>query len=105
MAKPKNPKKANGDTTIEPVEAASTALSAMETNATETENKAKRSARKPLIVRTEPRANLLPINLDDEIRQLAYLMSERRGFEPGHETDDWLNAEREVLQRYHQHSA
>ena len=30
-------------------------------------------------------------------------MSERRGFEPGHETEDWLAAEHEVRQRYHQH--
>jgi hypothetical protein len=47
----------------------------------------------------------LPINLEDEIRRLAYLMAERRGFEPGHEADDWLTAEREVRQRYHQYSA
>ena len=51
------------------------------------------------------RANLVPMNLDEEIRSLAYLMSERRGFEPGHETEDWLNAEREVLGRYDQQRA
>jgi len=49
--------------------------------------------------------NLVPLNLDDEIRCAAYLMSERRGFEPGHETEDWLTAEREVLGRYHQQRA
>ena len=43
-----------------------------------------------------------PTNLDEEIRSLAYRFSEERGFEPGHETEDWLNAEREVLERYHQ---
>jgi len=59
-------------------------------------------ARKPEIVRTEPRANLVPINLDEEIRRQAYLFSERRGFAPGHERDDWLAAEHEVRQRYHQ---
>jgi hypothetical protein len=47
----------------------------------------------------------VPINLEDEVRRLAYLLSERRGFEPGHETEDWLTAEREVRQRYHQQSA
>jgi hypothetical protein len=62
------------------------------------------------VVNTESRANLVPINLvpinlEDEIRQVAYLLSERRGFESGHETEDWLAAEREVRQRYHQHSA
>ena len=62
-------------------------------------------AKRPEIVKTEPRATVIPINLEDEIRRLAYLYSERRGFEPGHEADDWLAAEHEVLQRYHQHSA
>jgi len=60
---------------------------------------------KPEIVRAESRANLVPINLDDEIRCLAYLLSERRGFEPGHETEDWLAAEREVVGRYEQQRA
>jgi hypothetical protein len=63
------------------------------------------STRKPEIVKSESRANLLPINLDEEVRRLAYLFSERRGFEAGHENEDWLNAEREVRQRYHQHTA
>ena len=36
-----------------------------------------------------------------EVRRLmiaegAYLRAERRGFEPGHETEDWLAAEAEV---------
>ena len=61
--------------------------------------------RKPEIVKSEGRANLLPINLEEEVRRLAYLFSERRGFESGHETEDWLDAEREVRQRYHQQSA
>jgi hypothetical protein len=65
----------------------------------------KRAVRKPEIVRSEPRANLVPINLEEEIRRFAYLLSERRGFEPGHEAEDWLAAENEVRQRYHQQSA
>jgi hypothetical protein len=63
------------------------------------------STRKPTIVKTETRPNVVPINLEDEVRRLAYLLSERRGFEPGHEAEDWLTAEREVRQRYHQQSA
>jgi hypothetical protein len=62
----------------------------------------KKSGRKPEIVRTDSRSNLVPINLEDEIRRLAYLMSERRGFVPGHETEDWLAAEHEIRERYHQ---
>ena len=61
--------------------------------------------RKPEIVKTEARANLVPINVEDEIRRLAYLLSERRGFESGHEAEDWLAAEREIRQRYLQQSA
>ena len=66
---------------------------------------APRKNRKPEIVKAESRSNLIPINVEEEIRRLAYLMSERRGFTPGHETEDWLTAEREVLERYHQHTA
>ncbi|HEX5049790.1 MAG TPA: DUF2934 domain-containing protein [Gammaproteobacteria bacterium] len=30
------------------------------------------------------------------IAERAYYLAERRGFEPGHEVDDWLAAEREI---------
>jgi|SRR5271166_3300484 len=50
----------------------------------------------------EVRGNVVPFNLENEIRKVAYLLSERRGFVPGHEREDWLAAEREVLQRYRQ---
>jgi len=115
MAKPKFPKKSND--VKDAVSTPSTPLSASTTNAeqpvtasaavSETAKKTepKKAARKPEIVRTEARPNLVPINLEDEIRRLAYLFSERRGFEAGHETEDWLAAEHEVRQRYHQLSA
>jgi len=117
MAKSKFPKKTNvvneavSTTSSPPPSAANggsaaAAAPALETNATETKKMApRRTARKPEVVKTEPRANLLPINLEDEIRRLAYLLSERRGFEAGHEAEDWLTAEREIRQRYRQHSA
>src|SRR5580704_12577143 len=110
MAKPKFPKKSdNGKETVSPtntppqmsntrVEAASAAISGTEAGTTETRTTTPRKiARKPEIVKTEPRANLVPINLEDEIRRLAYLLSEHRGFEPGHESEDWLTAESEIL--------
>lgn len=31
-----------------------------------------------------------------KIAELAYYKAERRGFEPGHEWEDWLEAEREL---------
>jgi hypothetical protein len=105
MAKPRAPKKGISDQSVTPVEAAA-AASTVEVSAPEpVSNEPKKSAGKPSIVRSEPRANLVPINLEEEIRRFAYLLSERRGFVPGHETEDWLTAEHEILQRYHQHSA
>lgn len=51
--------------------------------------------------RTDARKNIVPINLDDEIRRRAYELWEQRGRETGHENEDWLVAEREILARYH----
>jgi hypothetical protein len=103
MAKPRGPKKTNGDSPVAAAEPSSVVLDTMSSEPAASASK--KAARKPSIVKSDARPNLFPINLDDEIRRLAYLMAERRGFEPGHETEDWLAAEREVLQRYHQHSA
>jgi Protein of unknown function (DUF2934) len=43
-----------------------------------------------------PRANLTPEARRALIAEAAYLRAERRGFAPGHETEDWLAAEAEV---------
>jgi hypothetical protein len=103
MAKPRAPKKQNGEAAVDTVQAtpASLLTDMPDTLAAEP----RKSIRKPSIVKTDTRTNVLPINVEDEIRRLAYLMAERRGFEPGHETEDWLAAEREIRQRYHQQSA
>jgi hypothetical protein len=63
-------------------------------------NNGKAETRKP-----ELRKNVFPINIEEEIRRRAYELYEQRGYSTGNEADDWLNAEREVLQRYDQHSA
>jgi hypothetical protein len=123
MARPRFPKKSNDvketiSTTNNPLPLSdasvgqaygSSAVAVAETPTTETKPEtrpeARKIARKPEIVRTESRANLVPINVEDEVRRLAYLLSERRGFEPGHEAEDWLTAEREIRQRYRQQSA
>ena len=34
---------------------------------------------------------------DAKIDELAYYKAESRGFEPGHELEDWLEAEQEYL--------
>lgn len=105
MAKPRVPKKQNGGASVTAVETASATLIPAETSVVAAQEEPKNSVRKPAIVKNETRANLVPINVDEEIRRLAYLMSERRGFEPGHEAEDWVAAEREIKQRYHQQSA
>jgi hypothetical protein len=114
MAKPRTPrKKTNGNEvlpstvmaseTIPENGSAGLASSAFtETENTEMKTTVRKSTRKPEIVKSDSRSNLFPINLEDEIRRLAYLLSERRGFIPGHETEDWLAAEHEVRERYHQ---
>jgi hypothetical protein len=52
------------------------------------------------MVKTEPRKNVIPINLEDEIRRRAYELYVQRGSQSGSEAEDWLTAEREVRQRY-----
>ena len=51
-------------------------------------------------VTAEARPNVVPINLDDEIRRRAYELWEQHGREPGHENEHWLLAEREIRARY-----
>ena len=45
---------------------------------------------------TPPRPKVTPEARHALIAQAAYLRAERRGFAPGHETDDWLAAEAEI---------
>jgi hypothetical protein len=49
----------------------------------------------------DARNNIVPINLEDEIRRRAYELWEQHGREPGRENEHWLLAEREILTRYH----
>lgn len=44
-------------------------------------------------------AQLQPEELVQLIREIAYRMAEARGFTPGVELQDWLDAEKEVLQK------
>ena len=54
-----------------------------------------RARRSPPVV-NPPRAKLTPEARHTLIAEAAYLRAERRGFTPGHETEDWLAAEIEV---------
>jgi hypothetical protein len=105
MPRTKPSKKNNGEASVTP----GTVTPTPETTTSAAGVTNMEPAKKPTIVASKPRidgrANLVPINVEDEVRRLAYLLSERRGFEPGHETEDWLSAEREIRERYHQQSA
>jgi len=106
MAKPRVPKKSTPGNGVAPAENTSSTLPGANGNSAATEASATKAAmKKPTILKSDSRPNLVPINLEDEIRQIAYLLAERRGFEPGHDAEDWLAAEHEVRQRYHQQSA
>ena len=48
----------------------------------------------------ETRKNIVPINLDEEIRRRAYELWEENGRAAGHDQEYWLSAEREVRGRY-----
>ena len=93
MAKAKTPRnsasKSNGGNLETPVAAAA-----------QLETKPK--ARKTSKALSEVRKNVVPINLDEEIRRRAYELWEQRGYEPGHEHEHWLSAEQEILSRYSQ---
>ena len=69
------------------------------------EPKAPSEVRKFEVMKTESRKNVIPINLEDEIRRRAYELYQQRGSGSGSEAEDWLTAEREIRQRYHQQSA
>jgi hypothetical protein len=69
------------------------------------ESKVTPETRKFEIRKTEPRKNVVPINLEEEIRRRAYELYQQREPGAGSEAEDWLTAEREVMQRYHQRSA
>jgi hypothetical protein len=118
MARTKSPKKSEAakepTTTAAPVVKAQESIAATPTASTPTTMATPATAptaitsaepRRLEIVKPEARASVVPINLEDEIRKLAYELSARRGFEAGHEREDWLAAESEIRQRYHQRSA
>jgi hypothetical protein len=53
----------------------------------------------------EHKHNPSTADLEAEIRRRAYELYEQRGYTPGHEDEDWLVAEREVLSRAGDHQS
>jgi hypothetical protein len=56
----------------------------------------------PAVNSPEPQKTLPPTDLEVEIRRRAYELYEQRGYTPGHENEDWLVAEQEILSRHDQ---
>ncbi len=103
-----------GVTNASPVVATEAVAPAIQPAATQTEAKLEpkdakleiRPEAKMFEVRkTDPRKTVVPINLEEEIRRRAYELYLQRGSGSGNEAEDWANAEREIMQRYRQHSA
>ena len=54
---------------------------------------------KPSSFTGEGRADVSPDELRKLISEAAYYRAKQRGFEPGHELEDWIQAEAEVMRR------
>jgi hypothetical protein len=52
----------------------------------------KRKGQPAKTIRRQPR----PTPTEEEVRALAYQLFQARGGEPGHELEDWIQAEREL---------
>jgi len=86
-------------TSVAPVEAAVAPV------ASRGENGKSKSQSRPEIVKAAPRPSVVPFSLEEEIRRRAFELYEQRGASLGSETDDWLVAEREILDRYQERRA
>lgn len=61
---------------------------------------ASRAAKPPKSAQSDPNHASSVLNgLEEEIRERAYELYVERGYEDGHDTEDWLRAEAEVLAR------
>jgi Protein of unknown function (DUF2934) len=59
----------------------------------------------PLVRKTSPLSDS-PVDVAAQVRARAYQLYQERGNTPGHENEDWLRAEREILARQnHQQTA
>lgn len=79
----------------------------------ETENAIESSSLRPVALPAQPvhvsrptpvevehtSAEVEPIDRREEIARLAYYRAEQRGFAPGFELDDWLEAERQLMEK------
>ncbi len=64
-----------------------------------TEANAETPARNVEVVETTT-VTVEPVDMQDAIRARAYELFAERGYEHGHDREDWLRAESEVLSRF-----
>jgi Protein of unknown function (DUF2934) len=64
-----------------------------------TERRTPAKTPKPIKPESSARADLAPDELRQLISEAAYYRAKQRGFEPGHEIEDWVQAEAEVIRR------
>jgi len=57
------------------------------------------NAARPSAFNDSARADISPDELRKLISEAAYYRAKRRGFAPGHELEDWVQAEAEVIGR------
>ena len=57
------------------------------------------STPQPFAFTGEGRADISPEELRKLISEAAYYRAKQRGFEPGHELEDWIQAEADVIGR------
>lgn len=55
--------------------------------------------RKPTVSNLRPERSPSPEEVRRLIEEAAYYRAKQRGFEPGHELEDWIQAESEVRRR------
>jgi hypothetical protein len=56
---------------------------------------ARKKAAAPAVVIATPKA-VIPLDLQGEIEKAAFYLAAERQFAPGHELEDWLEAERRI---------
>lgn len=64
-----------------------------------------RTPRSDKEISPDARVELTREELQKLISEAAYFRAKRRGFEPGHELEDWIQAEAEVMRRLEGRSA
>ena len=66
---------------------------------TKPETRLKTEAKTDLSLGNDARVQLSQDELRKLVSEAAYYRAKQRGFTPGHEEDDWIQAEAEVLRR------